>query len=475
MGGLDESSLAARELPFRSALLALAAVLMGMSLHLRDGLYSPPSVLIMAIALLVCMVAVLAPRMGTLALRPAELFIGGLGLIQIVALRLKVAGATANTVAAASQLPFHLGLLAALLLAALVLLGRRRMASLAFVLLLATHAGIGIWKIRTAPSPKMDVYLFQHDAGAALLDGHNPYTLTFPNIHGRDDIYAPGSVKDGRIQFGYPYPPLSLLLTAPVQWIMGDFRYAMLLGVLATGAMIAMLAGGRIGMLLAILLLFTPRCFYIIEIGWTEPLCALLLVAALLALRRSLLLAAVVMGLLLASKQYIPFILLLLPLLIERRGMIGRVTRLMIIAIVVALVVSLPLALWDFSAFWKSAVTLQLHQPYRADSTSFLAWWGQDRPGWVGPFWLAFVMLGVGIVLSYVQPRRGTAALAQAFALCLFLFLAFNKQAFANYYFLVIAALCAAAAVELGCSGSDQSTDKAKAAAAGAAPASLPA
>jgi ABC-type amino acid transport system permease subunit len=84
-------------------------------------------------------------------------------------------------------------------------------------------------------------------------------------------------------------------------------------------------------------------------------------------------------------------------------------------------------------------------------------------------------MLGVGIVLSYVQPRRGTAALAQAFALCLFLFLAFNKQAFANYYFLVIAALCAAAAVELGCSAADQSTDKAKAAAAGAAPASLPA
>jgi hypothetical protein len=321
----------------------------------------------------------------------------------------------------------------------------------------------------------MDVYLFQHDAGAALLDGQNPYTLTFPNIHGRDDIYAPGTVKDGRIQFGYPYPPLSLLMTAPVQWISGDFRYAMLLAVLATGAMVAILAGGRMGMLLAVLLLFTPRCFYIIEIGWTEPLCALLLVAALLALRRSLVLAAVLMGLLLASKQYIPFILLLLPLLIERREMMGRITWLMIIAIAVALAVSLPLALWDFPAFWKSAVTLQLHQPYRADSTSFLAWWGQDRPGWVGPFWLAFVMLGAGIALSYAQPRRGTAALVQAFALCLFLFLAFNKQAFANYYFLVIAALCAAAAVELGCSAADESADKAKAAAAAAAPASLPA
>jgi hypothetical protein len=462
----------------RTALLALSAVLMGMSLHLRDGPYSPPSVWIMAVALGICLGAAIAPRnwLGTLAQRRMELFVGGLGLLQIVALPMKVAGAGAATVPAVSQLPFQIGLLAALLLACLVLLAPRRVAAGAFVLLLITHAAIGAWKIRTAPSPRMDVYMFQQDAGAALLHGRNPYTLSFPNIHGREDIYAPGTVKDGRIQFGYPYPPLALLLTAPVQWIVGDFRYAMLAAILASGVMVAILAGGRLGMLLALVLLYTPRCFYILEIGWNEPLCAMLLLATLLALRRARpTVAAVLLGLLVASKQYIPFILLLIPLLVDRPPQRRQAARMIAIGLAVALAVSLPLALWDLAAFWKSAVTLQLHQPYRADSISFLAWWGQDRLDWIGPFWLAFVMLGCGLVLSYWQRRRGVAALAEAFGMCLFLFLAFNKQAFANYYFLAIAVLCAAAAAEVGFSRTERSADNPTADPAAAAPASTPA
>src|SRR5262249_55404593 len=153
----------------------------------------------------------------------------------------------------------------------------------------------------------------------------------------------------------YPYPPLTLLLTAPAQILFGDFRYAQLLAMLLTGVFIALVRPDRVGMLAAALLLFTPRCFYVLESGWTEPLSAMLLAASVLCAVRSPRALPVALGLLLASKQYLPAAILLAPMLSKRP------LKDLAIALATAFIVTAPLALWDLSAFLHSAVTLQLH------------------------------------------------------------------------------------------------------------------
>lgn len=436
-----------------AVVMALSAATLGMALHVTDGLFSAPGVVLLSISLVLCVGAVYLPGIfgAGLSMKGATRLVVALLALQMLAMLFKPAGASAATVPATDQHPYCAGIALAIGCVGLVGFGSRRLAITGFAMLLAVHAALGVWKIRTAPHPKIDVYDFHADSARAMAQLTNPYTITFPNIYGPDAaVYAQGIVRDGRLHFGFPYPPLVLLATAPSQWIFGDFRYSYLAAMLLSGVLIAGMRPDRIGLLIASMLLFTPRAFYVLESGWTEPLSVVLLAGSLWAMKRHRALTPVLIGLLVASKQYLPVLLVLAPLL----GAIRSRPRQLLYAILVAAAVSLPLVLWDIQAFVHSAVTLQLHQPYRADSLSLLAWFGSNRPRWVGLFWAAFVVLGLLIVLSWWR-RAGFATAACA---CLFGFFAFNKQAFANYYYLVLGAMCVALASEL-CTESRSSAD----------------
>jgi len=366
-------------------------------------------------------------------------------ITQLLAMLLRPAGASAATAPLTDQRPFDAAIFVALgAIAAIGLAHRRSIVVAAFALLLATHAAIGVWKIRTAPQPRIDVFIFHTHAIDALVRGVNPYSITFPNIYEPQTwTYAPGIVRDGRLQFGFPYPPIVLLYTAPAQLLAGDFRYAYLLAMLMGGVLVAAIGRfTRSALLLAAVLLFTPRTFYVLEMGWTEPLSAMLLAATVLTALRWPRLAPVALGLVVASKQYLPLALLGLALMYRPSAPWRRVMRDLLLAMLVGGAVTLPLALWEPAGFWRSAVTLQLHQPYRADSLSLLAWWGSTRPGWIGPVWPAFALAGGAVLAAMLRCGRGPGAFAAGVALVLFVFFAFNKQAFANYYYLVIAGLC---------------------------------
>src|SRR6185295_8463076 len=112
----------------------------------------------------------------------------------------------------------------------------------------------------------------------------------------------PGVSVGGRLQFGYPYPPLTLLLTT-VAHLLGDFRYAQLAAMTLAGGLLAFARPGRNALAAAALLLFTPRGFFVLEAGWTEPFAVLFLAATVFALCRAPRWAAIPLGLLLASKQ----------------------------------------------------------------------------------------------------------------------------------------------------------------------------
>lgn len=337
----------------------------------------------------------------------------------------------------------------------LILIARWPCATLA--MLIFAMAWLCVGRIRSVPHPNNDVFIFHTDAANALRQGINPYTLTFPNIYYPQSwVYAPEIVSGDRVLFGYPYPPLTLAITSAGHLLLGDARYAMLLCSLIAAFLIYLLKPDATGVLIAALFLTTPKMLFVLEMGWTEPIQALLLAMSVLLVRRAPRFAGLAIGLFIASKQYLPATLLVMPLIDRAPARRRFVFAQIVIAILVATIISLPLVLWDAKAFIHSAITLQFHQPYRHDALSFIAWWGAGKTDWIGPSWVAFVALAAAIAWAWF--RR--LSFAAAVAVCFFAFFAFNKQAFANYYYFVIAALCCAAAFER-CSPPRESADNA--------------
>lgn len=296
----------------------------------------------------------------------------------------------------------------------------------------------GFWVIRCNPSPGVDVFVYQRDACEAILRLVNPYTLTFPNPNGADSLwtFAPGAATAERILFGYPYMPLTVVAVAPFHALFGDYRVGHLTFICVTAVLLGW-GGGRAGVRIALTLLTFPRLHWVVEWGWNEPLLGMLLVGSLVAWSRG----GGLTWLLLAGKQYMP---LFGPVLWLRsdggRGwgwwMWGGV----------ALGVSLPLMVWDGGAFWSSAVALQFHQPFRPDALSIPAL--LHRMGIpVPPSWLPLPMtLGVTALLAWwVAPTskdRMVAAWWRAvvYSVGLLTLFLLSKQAFMNYYFLLLVA-----------------------------------
>ena len=180
--------------------------------------------------------------------------------------------------------------------------------------------------------------------------------------------------------------------------------------------------------------------------GWTDPLAVMAFaLTAFVAIRKPAWLW-IAGGVLFAIKQYLiglaPLAFLLWP---------GRpwqaVVRELGKAIALALVVTAPLALWNISAFLKDVVLFQVFQPFRIDSLSYLAWYaritGSQPAAWVG-----FASMLAAMVMVLWRAPRTPAGFAAGGATILFAFFAFNKQAFCNYYFVVIGALWCAVAGE---------------------------
>ena len=210
--------------------------------------------------------------------------------------------------------------------------------------LLATHLALGVWTIRAqpAPSPMIDVFMFQRDAVAALLSGVNPYAITFPNPYPTGAYYGPDMVVDGRLMFGFVYPPLSAFLSVLGGWA-GDVRYAQLGAMTLAAACMAYTRRGRLGGLAAGLYLFTPRNLFVLEQSWTEPFVVLFLAATVWCAARHPRVAPVALGLFLAVKQY-AVLALPLALLIGRPPMtFAGFRRIAVPAVVVVAVVTLPL------------------------------------------------------------------------------------------------------------------------------------
>jgi hypothetical protein len=427
-----------------------AATALGYALQVGDGHLHPDAIAPLQWMVGLSAAAALMPRVwfrGTSAETLTVVALYAALTCQFGQLLSKSPGIYLNDAGEQGLLPFHYGIVAAAMVCGVIAVRPRWTArSLPLFGLLAVHFALGVWLIEGSPDPLIDTYVFQRDSVQALLAGTNPYTITFPNIYKDAAFYAPGISVDGRLNFGFVYPPLSLLMALPGAVLSGDFRYSQLAAMtVAAGCMMTMGAFNRIAALAAALFLFTPRGFFVLEQCWTEPyLVCTVCIAACTALRMPRVFPYAV-GLLLVVKQYM---LLFLPLVFllpntprSARGLWNFALR---VGASSALV-TLPLVLWNPAAFYRSAIALQFNQPFRLDALSFAAIRvaaNQAAPPESTPFLLA----SCAILLSLWRTPRTAAGFTGAAALVYGLFFAFAKQAFCNYYYLVIGLLCCAVA-----------------------------
>jgi hypothetical protein len=425
----------------QAALLAVAAGAVGVALQLRDGAYHPSALGLIGVALVCVLAVVMDARLFELSERRLVALLAGLAL---GAIALLLAQPVARDLPAE---PEGIGRLQACLAGAagavlVIAVGPARLRPWAILAMLALHLAAGVWIVRHA-LPETDVFNFQRGSLEALRHGMNPYAIKFRNIYApNESFYGPGLVVRGILQFGYPYPPLPLFLTWPALHL-GDIRYAHLTALGLGGAAIAWARPGRVAPLAAALLLYSPRFGLLIQMSWTEPFTILFLATSVLCALRAPRWLPLSLGLLLATKQYLVFVIPLVWLLAPERR---RALLVLGQALAIALLLTLPLALWNLGAFVRSAVTLQFHQPFRPDALSVLVPLVRaGLPRALGSA-LPLGLATLATLLALQRCPRTPAGWALAVAFVYLVFFAFNKQAFCNYYFFSLAALCASIA-----------------------------
>lgn len=342
-----------------------------------------------------------------------------------------------------SLLPFKAGVIAVGLLALAGTFGLTAARRYWFPAAVATNLLLGVWMIQVSPTPGIDVVVVHNEAMNALLDGNDPYRISFPNIYGDDwkHFYNPAVVFGDRIAFGYPYPPVSLLLAVPGYLFFGDYRYSLLALLIGAALLIGYGRSHLPARLAAVAMMTTPRGFFVLEQGWTEPISIFLVALTVYLLRDGPLNASWAAGVMLAAKQYLPFIGLgvLRTLWLDRSRWpwIAGVIAFTGIACVV------PFAMWHINSFMRSVVWLQTLEPFRTDALSFLIWADRNGLGRGTFLWAVGAAISAA-VLSLVATRNTPSGLAASSAFIMFAMFVFGSKAFCNYYYFVIGALCIA-------------------------------
>ena len=314
----------------------------------------------------------------------------------------------------------------------------------AFALFLLVHTAMTVAFLRSSPA-LIDVAVFLRDGAVAVLHGHNPYAMTFPNIYSpkaTQQFYGPGVVINGRVTFGFPYLPVVLLVAVPAQ-LLGDVRYGQLIAMLVTALVLRRLASDRVGRAAAVLSVAAPMAIPMLSGAWTEPTLVALLACLVLTLeRRRYAFVAVFLGLFIVSKQYV---VITIPLIWLIRRWLTR--RTILIGLGLAAAVTLPFFVVDPPAFWKAIVQYQLIQPFRSDSVSLLVS-SVNTFGWPPPWTYGVLPLaggGLTAVALALRAPRTPPAFAAAVGLTLLVTILLSKEAFMNYYYLVSGAFLIAA------------------------------
>ena len=324
------------------------------------------------------------------------------------------------------------------------MLSRRTWGPRLVVSSITAHVGLAVWMIAVLPpAANQDVDIFPRDATAALLRGDNPYAIDFENIYGRGTpLYAPEVQLGDRLDVGYPYPPLSLAFAAAGEIFAGDHRYAAAVATGVSAVLVALIRPGAAGLGAALLLAFAPLSFRVVYNGWSEPYAAVFIAASIHAAVRIPRLTPYAVGPLIAAKQYLgPILILAIGTLVAVRRAVG-LTRMFIIPITLAAATILPFVVWDAGGFVRSVVEFHLLQPLRPEAVSLPGLLARLDLATV-PAWVGFAVAAVALVCILRYGPRTPVGFGAGVAFVYLIFFLTSKQAFMNYYFLVLVALVA--------------------------------
>ena len=301
------------------------------------------------------------------------------------------------------------------------------------------HCFASIWLLSVQPATGIDVYLFQHHSAAALLRGVDPYTLTTENIYGPHTLYyGPETLVRNRVQIGLPYPPASLFFILP-GFLLGDLRYAYFTAVILSALTLIRLHMNWATVGVACALLLSPMVRYVELQSWTEPFVLLTLTCTVYAAVKRSWWLPIALGCFFASKQYSILALPFTPMLLGNSAW-KPTRRLLSVGMIVATTLTLPMALWNVPGFWRDIVLCQFRQPFRKDSLSL------GNLLFPIPLPAILVLVVIGVIFAMRRARPHPSMFAACFGFVFLIFVAVNKQAFCNYYFLVIHTLLLSAA-----------------------------
>jgi hypothetical protein len=437
-------------LPMRSergpiaGLLLLAAAGISYILEDTNGTYTPVAVVAVVVCWLLALLALFARDLRAKQASAHWLTTAVLiwGLLQCGFLFFRRQDSDGRMFAAKGQLLFQVGIgLAALATLAVWLLRdqKPRLQSVALYCGIGLHFALALGVLRMAKAPHIDVWTVEMDAAKALVSGVNPFTITFPDpYHGTSNFFPAGVSVDGRLQFGFVYPPLTLLLCLP-GYLFGDTRFSTLAAMTLSAILIARARPGTLASLSALVLLFMPRTFYVLHRAWTDPTIVLATAAVVYLAIRAPKYMYIAAGLYCCLKQHMfigaPALILLLP----QPWSLRQVAVFYAKVGAVGLLVTLPLALWDFPAFVNSV--LNIREVFRTDSLGVLALLANTGVAHLSKWTGIGVAAVVGALCVWRAPRT-PAGFALAAGLTHFSLYLFSTHAFCNEYYNVFGSLC---------------------------------
>ncbi|MGH8927247.1 MAG: glycosyltransferase 87 family protein, partial [Acidimicrobiia bacterium] len=303
------------------------------------------------------------------------------------------------------------------------------------VLVVVAVAAVGVALVRATEGLGIDVYHLHFQAAQALAKGRSPYDDSVAVFNG-----APNA-EPGSMIVGYPYPPATAALYAPLTRLTGEPRWINLAAwLLILGLLLgtAVRHRERTGFLIGILIASVPAWPFMVQAGWTEMVSLALLVVAGLAWIRFPMWSAVSLGVAIATKQYF---LVTLPLLLLHPAVRGKRS---LVALGTAGLTLVPFLILDPSNLWEATVAFHLNTPPRVDSANLVGMLAELGVSWNPPTLLS-ILLPLLVATMVAFKSRHRSGFMAGLALVLGLFYMVSSQAFTNYWFL-IAGLCGLAA-----------------------------
>jgi len=439
----DEVAAVRPVLPERFGPLLLASALAGLAITFNRGAYAEPAVLCVVAGLLVLVHRFLVSlgRERRMAGDPRLI----LSLVWIALFAMVFTALSDPAIIIYAQRPWDVGRKAQWL--SLVLLftyipamvgGFQEPRAVRWIRVTA-FVGITVWAgvaaIRCSSEPRIDVWGVQMQGAAALAHGKNPYV----NVAVHDT--GPGTLHEG---VPYVYPPTQIYMTLP-GWALGDVRYSMLAAIVVSGLAMRFVTGRSSLPSFAkdapsLFLFLTPKLFFILEQAWIDPMQVMFIVVGIAcAVAKRPWWAAIVLGVATTSKQTMFWVAPLAAFCLMRFRW-----RQWIALGIAAAIPPLPFVIWDFKALKYANFDVLNDLPYRSDALTLNNWVLNnvhvDIPGWVG-----FLLAGLTVATACWR-LRGVAEFALAVATTYYVFFAFNRWAFANYYFLISGLAAVAAA-----------------------------